>query len=77
MQLGFNLGLLMFTHKVTGRQLAKVSGLSEVAISELKNKKVLPEIGGRKIGLLANSLSEITGKTITPIDLVSNVNEPL
>lgn len=63
----------MFTHKVTGRQLAKVSGLSEVAISELRNKKVLPEIGGNKLGLLAKSLSEITGQVITPIDLVSNI----
>lgn len=73
MKLGFNLGLLMFRHKVTGRQLARLAGLSEVAISELRNKDVLPEIGGNKIGLIAKALSEITGKDISPLDLVFNM----
>lgn len=60
----------MFEYQIKGKDLAAKLGLSVTSVSILKNSQELPEIGSKRLCQIANALTELTGVTINPLQLI-------
>lgn len=64
----------MTDHDIKGITLAKRLEYGEATVSRLKRRKEMPSLNGKKLDLILNALSEISGKRIRLKDLVEETD---
>lgn len=72
----WRLGEVMARYRIKGGDLAAYMGVSDNAISNLKNAKTMPRLTGDKLNTLCNGLNELAQdkeRDITPADLIDYV----
>ena len=66
---------IMFEYRITSKGLAETLGISQTAMSYLRNAEYLPELGSEKLCKIAKGLSALSGNAITPLDLIEFVDD--
>lgn len=75
MMIKWKLRQIMFEHRISSKALAETLGISQTAMSYLRNAELLPELGSKKLCKIAKSLSALSGNAITPLDLIEFAND--
>ncbi len=65
---------VMARYDITGVDLAKELGVNEAAVSNLRNSKTIPRIGGAKIQNLCKALCKLAGTKIKFADLYEEID---
>lgn len=77
MELRWKLAEIMVRYRIKSKTLSEALNMSLTAVSNLRNATVLPKLGGERICQIAEVISELSGKKITPYDLMECVeSEP-
>lgn len=68
--INWRLGEIMARHDIKGLDLAEKLDISPKAVSHLRRSKTMPRINGEALERLCVALSDLSGKRITPSNLI-------
>jgi len=71
----WKLKTVMADRDIKNKALAEELDMHPVSISNLKNNKLLPEIGGEALGRLCEAIAKLSLKECTPNDLIKYSDE--